>query len=300
MELISRSWTGRTRMGKATRWVWIGGGFMAAFMMVAVSLAVTQPYPPEEAFLSKLPSFPEKKTNFKLYWFEMSQSSRVDFSQPRKSKHELDMKGYLQAPTGVDAVAVCKEFTVENAWDAKEGNCLLPGSANTRRYKKNSFNSFQESSAKVEIRNCRFACQPHAITSMTLSTTVVIGKTRDSGVLPAVVMEQSQSIYDGIRVRIKGLKMESRGKLTLNAEYDRGAAGLSGAFIEAIYALDTNGKVIGGGRWTEGDPFGKTGTLTWEHHIEKGQTHKSFKFIICTEYDTKELRFVVKEICQKT
>ena len=68
------------------------------------------------------------------------------------------------------------------------------------------------------------------------------------------------------------------------------------SFIEAVYVYSLEGKELGGGRWTDGDPFGKTGTLTYRIKIDGDQVHQFFRFRIVTDSTSKTVAFECKGI----
>jgi hypothetical protein len=205
-----------------------------------------------------------------------------------------------------------KEFTVSAIADDETNTMLLPknktagggadsGATKPPEYQMNTFAAFSMATAmaEVEVPTTKIKRSAYLIQEMELKTTVILAEERADKTLPAVIMETADSVVPGLTLRITTLQLSPTFELTIAVKCERGRGGPTGAFVEQAWVLDDTGEVIGGGRWTSGDPFGKSGTLTIKVGLPKGKNHKSIKFVACTKYTRKPLTFTIKDIFQK-
>jgi hypothetical protein len=280
-------------MRKLTLWTIV----LAGMAPVAVSLSANDDI---AKWHDKLQVFRDDSSNWRLQWYEMEADTKVDFTNAEKSEHELELEGTLKAPYEIDAVGVSNRLRVNKAIDADGNDLFIKDSSRPRRkHRSGSYTAFHEKLGKVEVYNAKLRQNAYAIKTMDVSAKIVVAQERTKASLPAVVMEKPDLIHKDIKVRITGLKMSDRRELTLTAQVQKRWDGLKGAFVEAVYALDKDGKRIGGGRWTKGDPFGDNSKITYEFAVQKGQVHSSFEFVICTKYKTQVIDFEVTDIFQK-
>jgi hypothetical protein len=168
-------------------------------------------------------------------------------------------------------------------------------------YQINTFTAFpyQNGSAEVEVPMTKIKKSAHVIQEMALKATVILAEERADKTMPAVIMETPGQVVPGLALRITSLQLSPTFELTIVVKCDRSRGGPAGSFLEQAWVLDENNEPIGGGRWTQGDPFGKSGTLTIKVALPKGKNHKSIKFVACTKYTRKPLAFTVKDIFQR-
>jgi hypothetical protein len=249
---------------------------------------------------------------YTLTFEQMDARSKVDLAERGLRDHSVKLDGKLAAPKDEDAVAVTKELTVTAATDDQQNTMLLPkpppkiggstgGSAakGLQEYLVNSYSPFQHGSADVEVPATKIKKSPFRIEEMDLKATVILAEERQEKVMPAVIMEKLDQVVPGVSLRITTLQLSPTGELTITAKGERDHGGPGGPFVEQAWLLDDSGESIGGGRWTQGDPFGKTETLTIKIGVPKGKAHKSVKFIACTKYTLKPLAFTITDIFQR-
>jgi hypothetical protein len=251
---------------------------------------------------------------YTLTFQQMDNRSKVDLAERGTKEHSVKLDGKLTAPKDEDAVAVTKELTVSAIVDDEKNTMLLPkitsktasaGGGSTpkglQEYQMNTYTAFplQNGSAEVEVPTTKIKRSPYMIQEMELKATVILAEERTDKVMPAVIMETPDHVVPGLGLRITTLQLSPTFELTIVVKCDRGRGGPAGPFVEQAWVLDENNEVIGGGRWTQGDPFGKSGTLTIKINLPKGKNHKSIKFVTCTKYSRKPLTFTVKDIFQR-
>jgi hypothetical protein len=211
------------------------------------------------------------------------------------------MEGAIRRDDDVDAICVSNRLRVDGALDANGTNIHIREEPRRgAKHRNGAYAAFHNGLAPIEVHDAELRKSAHAIRKLGVSAKIVIARQRTSANLPAVVMEKYTKVHDDVAVRISGLTMDEDRQLTLTARCKKRFDGLKGAFIESVYALDSDGKRIGGGRWTKGDPFGDTCKITYEFQVAKGRTHASFEFLICTRFDTKVYSFVTQGIFQQS
>ena len=259
------------------------------------------------AALAALPDEPPRGVAFKegpytLIVTELNASSELNFAEPKKTRHTITLEGALQTPPLRDVVAVKGPLEVLEAVDETGKNVLAPTKKRrTRSYRSGTYVPVSQANScgEVELQNTTLIANAHTIRSMTVETEVIMAKKRVSKRLNAVVMKESVDIVEGLALRINSVKLSAKGELTVVAEYTRPMPGPGGPFLEAVYALDAEEKKIGGGRWTDGDPFGTKGKITAELKLERGTEHKVLRFVAVTEDESKTLTFKLTKVFQQ-
>jgi len=263
----------------------------AAVFVIAMGAVLLAGQPGEKA---KGPPF--KTDEFTLVWGKLKTWAEVDLGDEKKSKYSIQLDGSMEVPsTGLDVVCVYKKFRIRTVTDEKGGD-MTPKLPASTGYVYNAYSAIHDNVGQVELAKIDLPRDATRIGTMVFDTNIIIALKRDEATLPAVVMEDFKDIGHGISVRVTSLQMSNDRQLTVVISYKRAEADTTGPFTEALYALDPAGKEIGGGRWIEGDPFGKTGQWTGRFKIDGSQRHQSFRFVLVTESRSQDLSFTVKDI----
>ena len=263
--------------------------FVAAALLVCGSLLAAG-QPGERAVG---PTFKSEK--FSLIWGKLKATSEVDFGDNSKSKYSLALEGCVEVPSDQDVVAVWKQIQIDKMIDAA-GNAVSLKPARTYGQRNNAIHN---GVGQVELYRTELPLDATRIASVTFNTEVVIAEERTTVEVPAVVMEDFKDVGNGLAIRITNLRMSTGRELTVSLNFKRSSDGVGGAFIEKIFALDPDHKDLGGGRWTDGDPIGKTGIWTAKFKLSGDQTHQSFRFDIVTKSHSRRLTFEVKDIFKR-
>lgn len=271
-----------------------------ALTAITVSLALAAWQPPKKA---GGPEFQDNRAEagqsekYTLALGKMKANSEVDFADDSKSKYTLDMEGSVNSPVDENIVGIRKKFKVTEALDVAGQSVLKPqknapaGGASGPQY-----NAFFDSVAAVEVGQTPLLAHPASIRKLTLETEAVLAVKREEATIAAVVMEGFKPLIEGVSVRISKLEMSKDQELTVILDYKRSEAGTQGPFLESIHVLDADNTELGGGRWTEGDPFGKATQLTAKFKLAREQAHKSFRITSVTESKTQPLVFEVGDV----
>ncbi len=224
-------------------------------------------------------------------------SSEMDYNTESKTRHCLELWGSFDAPSNVDAVCVTKRFRVTAAQDPNNTNMYKPpATPASPRWGNGEYNAFHDAVAYMEVEKFDLSRHPTFMRTLSLQADVLVAVKRQDKIIPACVMEDFQELLDGISVRTTRLEMTKDRELTVVMDYKRPQTGTVGTFIEAIHALAPDNKDLGGGRWTEGDPFGKYTKFTARFKLAGDQVHKSFRIIFVTESTSRTISMELKDI----
>jgi hypothetical protein len=267
-----------------------------AGLMVTVAAAAPPPR-------GRQPVYPEFKSDgYTLVCRRLELESDIDLEQRGEREHSLELEGAVRPPASEDAVAVTSEVKVIEALDGEGTNLVKRDrrrSAVSDRYKKGTYGGVLDGEAKVAISKLELTANPYTIKTITGEVEVIVAEARENRRLPPLVTEEPQEVVPGLDVKIQSLRLAKDGTLRVVVHCSRASDGKTGPVIEQVWALDENGLKISGGRWSEGDMFCKTGTLTANLQLSPKKTHKYLRFIAVTRYRAKVLRFQIKGIFQK-
>ena len=223
-------------------------------------------------------------------------SLREHFMGGGKDKSTVEFQGKLKLTRDADVVAVKRYLSPSSVVDASSNDLLDLNSAANSTPK---YSAILPTGADVELLKADLHKNSFLIQKMRVHTEAVIAKTRDKKVFPAIVMEEFKPAVDGLLIRITKLAMSPGRELAVTVAYQRGEAGTRRPFLEAVYALDTDGADIGGERWTAGDPFGAKGEATYKFQLKGTQVHQSFRLVTVTENTTEGVDFDVTGVFQE-
>ena len=233
-----------------------------------------------------------KNQGFTLIWGKVKSSSDVDLADDSKSKYTVSMEGSLEAPADLDAVAVCKRFRIRSVADQQGAD--MGAKLETTPSGHVAYAALHSQVAQVELPRTDLRRDAAIIGGMGLDTDIIVASQRQEVKIPAVVMEDFKEVSAGLSLRVRSLQMSAARELSVSLDYKRTADGTAGTFIEKIYALDPDGKDLGGGRWTDGDPFGQTGAFTAKFHLAGTQVHQLFRLVLVTQNQVRPLAFDLK------
>ena len=271
---------------------------LAAVMLVAVA----PPGIAQEVDLEELPQF--ENDDYILAVAGYVSSSEVNLSDPDESEHELDMGMIFIPPEDVDVVGVLKVFGVIEAIDDERDDIYQP----SRRGRSDdeyvgvppqlprSLQEDQPRLAGVELKDVLFDRSPTTIRSLVVETLAVVAEEHESIEIPAIVTDAVVETGAEVTIRLSEMKISRDHEAEIILEFDR-EAGIGPPLIEAVYALDEDGDVIGGGRWTGGaEIFESQGEFKTEFMIFEDADVVSLRIVIVTEYQVEPVRFEITEI----
>lgn len=238
-----------------------------------------------------------KADKYTLTLAKLKATSDVNLADETGSKFSVSLDGALETPADVDAVATRKRLSIVSITD--DGGGDMTPRANVPASSFNAYNSIQQQIGQVELPKTDIQRDATRIGKMVLETDVVVARKRAEVKLPAVVMEDFKDVGNGVSIRISRLQMSQNRQLIVTLNYKRLDAGTTAPFIEQVFAVDPQGNELGGGRWTEGDPFAKVGLFTASFSLGGTQVHQSFRVVIVTDSEACRLSFEVKDIFKR-
>ena len=291
----------------------------AALLLLVASSALALPFGgkpfgkraiPKQASKGKTPRF--EAEGYKIELAEMEARAKIELAERGDREYTIRLKGKITAPKTDDAVAVTREPKVLKILDSQKRDILqtkpvakfrgFGGGGRAKRlsiYRPNTYTPLHDGEAEIEIPQTKLRRDAYTTGTMELGATAIIAEQRESKKLRAIVMEEPVEIVEGVRLRVTTLKMTAKRELTVIAKCTRPKAGPVGPFVEQVVVLDENEAILAASRWRQGDPFGQTVTLTAELKFADDKVHKYLKFIACTKYSKKSMKFTVRDIIKK-
>jgi len=245
-----------------------------------------------------VPTF--ESDGYSLACNELESRSRVELAERGDREHTLELRATVTVPDNEDVAALTEKLKVIEAADTAGGDLLKidPRKPAPAHRKRAEFVPVIDRRAEVQIDRLALAVNPYMVRSMTAEAQAVIVSDRDSRRLPAAVMETPVELVPGLAARVESVKIGAKRDFTIVVRFARDAEGTVGAFIDQIFILDEDAGKLGGGRWTEGNPFAKAGTLTLRGDLAGGASIKYIRLMAATKYELKTVRFRIRDIFQ--
>jgi len=246
-----------------------------------------------------LPAF--KSEGYTLTCTQLESRSKIDLAEKGSGEHTLSIKATLTAPEREDVVAVTKALNAVEALDREQTDLIKRDQAKgktSEKYQRGTFTFLRDGTADVEVKDLKLTGNPYRLRSMTVEAKVVVAGQRENKRLAAVVMGQEEELVAGLAVRIESIRVTAKREFTIVVYYKRNAAGPAAPFVEQLQVLDEDGTEIGASRWSEGDPFAETGSLTAKVKLRGQAPHKHVRLVAVTECEAKTLAFQMKNIFQ--
>jgi len=222
--------------------------------------------------------------------------SRVEVEGKVAAEHTVEMEGQVLAVESEDAVGVVDELEVVAAED-EDGESIL-GQVKRRRSSSRDpdVNAFHALRAASEVDTVELTANPYRIASLRAKATVLFAEDRETIKVSSTPSEDFTDAPGGVRLRVRALRID-RGNARIEVVFER-TAGLGKPFIEAVAALDRDGEVLGGGRWTEGSPFGDKGDIEAVFSL-KGSGIAELEVTVVTEHEVRDIELDARHIFQK-
>jgi len=249
---------------------------------------------------------------YKIALDEMEARAKVELAELGSREYSLRIKGRVAAPKTEDAVAFTKRPEVLRVLDSEKRNLLQhrapartggfgggSGRVKLNTYRPDTFTPLHDRKAEIEVPETKLTRDAYTIDVVELGATAILAEKRNTKQLRAIVMEESVELVGDLRIRVMALRLSDQRAFTVVADCSRPHAGPVGPFVEGVAVLDENEEVLATGRWTRGDPFGQKVTLTAEVTVPPDRVHKYLRFIVCTEYSKKPLKFLVRNLIRR-
>ena len=286
---------------------WIG---VLVVLMVAVTTAFL---PADDKSILKAVSARGvifEKWGYKLKLTRLDSQCTINLGKDAKtpSTYSLDIEGSCKMPEDVDGVLITQEIRVLKALTVTGKDIRVAPKVRSGRsapkYRSGTFAPILRVEknlhvAEVEISKLDLKTNPYTIDKLETELVVVVAVDRVEKSVPAAVSQTLQELATDLKARVSSMRISSKRELTLEMSCLRRFAGPKGAFIEAIRAVDADGKTIGQARITSGDPLGQKGKVSAEFALSGKAEPTSLIATIVTESKIRKIPFEITGIFQK-
>ena len=250
-------------------------------------------------FAGDLPSF--ENNGHHLSCYDLKTSSNTSFEK-NKITHSLSFRGYYHVPLESSKDIIAADVTrVESTVLNRDGeNMVLKYSS----LKKGEllYSPIHDIGKGGETANkpidLRYELSDEAINIDRIICTVNVLEVQKRELVDweAAVSEEYSEAVDGLLVRISGLSLKANREFKIDISYKRSASGLDAPFIEGAQVLNINNEVLGGGRWTWGNPLQLNGKFTAKFRLVSPELHHKIRLIIVSETQEIPLEFTITDI----
>ena len=289
------------------KWIWA-----LAVLMVA---ACTAFLPADEKSVAKAVAARGvifEKWGYKLKLTRLDSQCTINLGKGAKgpSTYSLDIEGSCKMPEDVDGVLITEQIKVLKALTVTGRDIRLPpkvkskSSRSASQYRSGTFVPILRLAknlhvAEVEVSKLALKTNPYTIDKLETELVIVVAVDRVDKSMPAAVSQTLQELTAGLKTRVSSMRISSKRELTLELSCLRRFAGPKGAFIEAIRAVDADGKTIGQARIRDGDPLGQKGKVTANFALSGKAEPASLVATIVTESKIRKIPFEITGIFQK-
>ncbi|MCG8508224.1 MAG: hypothetical protein MI741_03255, partial [Rhodospirillales bacterium] len=159
--------------------------------------------------------------------------------------------------------------------------------------------------AEFRVRRLELKVPPHRLEEMILRGSVLLAEQRKHIDLPAAVMDEPAEGPRGAKLRISSMSIR-RGRsnrpdtMSMSIEWEQnkqvGPALRDFVFVDKVFALDKEGRIIGGGRWNRGDPLNESGTFKFDIDLPASQACQTIRVDMVTKYSEQDFDLTIEDI----
>lgn len=236
-----------------------------------------------------------------------SANSEADLIKGRATEHSLSLDGLLYAEEDEDVLCFQTRLVAKSALDDRDEELL-----DFKRGKKDQNYAavlpnadFPGRGGKpipltgVELADIDLQAPAYKVETLILEATAVVIKEREDEELSAEVADRFVDLGHDIQVQVTAKEVDAKGMMTIKLDLRR-ARGDKGALVDSLYALNSRGKVIGGGRWTnELDLFAGAYEVEMVFPLNQERTVDKLRLVLATEYEVQKVQFEIEELFQK-
>ena len=232
-------------------------------------------------------------------------SSRAEFDDRDPFKHTASLDVVLQAPDGEDVLCFATKIKAVSAKnedndDLKErdrrrsrGNTEFKAALPSEKYEGRRGKPLNI--AEAEMPEITLSRPAYEIEELVLEATAVVVEKRESTEIPAEVADRFIDIGNDTSVKVTLMKVD-RGKMRVELDLKR-PEGDKAAVLDAVYALNDRGRIVGGGKWiNELDIFDKDYDCNLEFEFLGDDSIESLRVVLATKYKVVPVRFEVEEL----
>jgi len=228
-------------------------------------------------------------------------SSSTSFEK-NSSSHSLNLSGYYHIPTQstMDIIAADIETFSPIIVDRAGENLLVRTNSIKKRAAVycpvHDIGKGGETANKPINLKYDLSDEAANVDCLAFTINVLQAQTRKLVDREPLVSEEYTEVVNGLFVRISNLSLKSNREFTVVLNYKRSSKGLDAPFFEGVQVLDVNGEVIGGGRWTYGNPIDLEGKFTAKFKLVSPDMHHRIRLVIVTEANVIPVQFQLRTI----
>lgn len=252
----------------------------------------------------KLPAYRDKD-GYGLGITEYSLQTEANILAGEKPEHSLELEGLLQAPKGMDVLCFSSTLLVESVEDARGKDLLLP----QRRKKKNSEFRALVPSLKykdrrgeplslclAELDSVELDRPGTEVAELVVTARAVVVKKRASEQISAEVSATYHDVGYGTSVQVSSIEAD-KGEMTVKLSVKH-TGNKDLPVIDSVFALDSRGKKMGGGRWSNDlELFGKRYEVELVFPLTgNAKSIDQFQVVLATEFEVEEIEFTIEDL----
>lgn len=231
----------------------------------------------------------------------------ADLLEGEVPQHTLKLAGLLQAPDDEDVLCFSTSLLVKSAEGDRGKDLLLP---QRKRNKDKKFVALVPSLAYKNRRGeplmlCLAEMDSIALNrpateleELVVTATAVIVKDRSSKEISAEVAGRYNDIGFGTSIQVSSIEIDNKSEMTVKLSVKH-TGNRDLPVIDSVYALDSRGKALGGGRWAnELELFAKSYEVEMNFPL-MGSDVAQFQVVLATKYEVKEVEFTIEDLFQR-
>ncbi|MDP6544872.1 MAG: hypothetical protein QGH60_12830 [Phycisphaerae bacterium] len=252
-----------------------------------------------------------EKWGYKLKLTRLDSQCTINLGKDAKgpSTYSLDIEASCKMPEDVDGVLITEQIRVLKALTVTGRDIRLPrkvkkSGRSASKYRSGTFIPILRLAknlhvAEVEVSKLALRANPYTIDKLETELVILVAVDRIDKSMPAAVSQTLRELTDGLKARVSSMRISGKRELTLELSCLRRFAGPKGPFIEAIRALDADGKTIGQARIKDGDPLGQKGKVTAAFTLSGKGEPTDLLITIVTDSKIRKIPFEITGIFQK-
>ncbi|MEO0475537.1 MAG: hypothetical protein AAF085_06150 [Planctomycetota bacterium] len=248
----------------------------------------------------------EDDEEYGLIVTEYQASTEAKLVRKKDVTHEIELLGYIRPSEDDDIIGFSTTLEPKKAL-TEDGDDILAGQGRSGREEYSAVVprlDFTNRKGKplemafVEINQCELD-QPGAyIEELEVQAVSIVAKDREEEEFPAVVADRFLDVGHNVAIQVTAMEVKGRGVMTVKLDVKR-SGGKRDTIVDALYALNEDGDVIGGGRWiNELDIFAKHCEYEMLLLLEDEVTISNFKVVLATKYELEPVPIVIEKLYQ--
>ncbi len=247
------------------------------------------------------------KAGYSLAVTQYETASELQLLGDEAPQHTLSITGLMQAPSDADVLCFRSALIARSARNSKRDELLVPA----RKRNQDEFAAVLPHPkikirrgdaillAEAELASIELTRPAYEVDELEIEGTAVVVRDRASEEVPAIVADNFHDIGHDTQVKVKAMEIDKKGVMTVKLDIRR-AAGDKAAIIDSLYALNADGDIIGGGRWTnELDLFAASYEVEMVFPLNNERKLDKLRVVLATRFEQVPVKFTLEKFFQK-